>query len=78
MTDSTDFVPPILGAVVASGSAVHSETEGLGEMIEKAMVEAIHDCYAQGLTDSDSILKAKMEAMEKVRSGYANYIRANS
>jgi len=66
----------ILGEVVAIGTAVTSKIVGLGEMIEKAMVEAILACHARGVTTSDEILKAKNEAFEATKAAYETYLAA--
>lgn len=78
MTDVPDMQPLITGEVVAVGSAVNSFVPGLGEMIERAMVDAINGCYARGVTDDESILKAKMEAMDKTLLAFNDIVAAQS
>jgi hypothetical protein len=69
---SEEFVPPIQGEVIAVGTSVNvALLPKLGEMIEQAMVEAIHACHAQGITDAATILEAKMAAMEKAKQDFA-------
>ena len=64
--------PIIQGEVVATGTIVNSTAPRLGELMERAMVDAINACYARGVTDVDSILAAKMEALERVKAEYAH------
>jgi hypothetical protein len=57
--------------VIAVGTAVSTKIGSLGRRMEEAMVAAIHACYEKGITDSESILKAKMEALERVQAEIA-------
>lgn len=64
----SDELPP--GAVVAVGTAVNSTVPGLSETIERAMVTAIHQCNANGITDPDVVREAKLAAMNAVLATY--------
>lgn len=51
-----------MGKIIeAVGTAVHSETEGLAEVLEAAMVKAIEQALADGisLSDTKEILRRK-------------------
>ena len=53
--------------VQAVGTVVHVEGDTtLGEVIEAAMVKAVEDCHADGVTDPTAILKAKLAARNDV------------
>lgn len=55
---------PIVQAV---GTAVHSDTPGLGEFLETALTEAVKAALDSGVPISDSakILEIKKEALQK-------------
>jgi hypothetical protein len=53
--------------VIAVGTAVSSKLGNLSQVMEEAMVAAIHRCYAEGKTDVESILEAKAKALEEIK-----------
>jgi hypothetical protein len=69
MSDPTP-VPPVLGEVIATGTAVNTQIETLGQALEKAAVDAINWCLAQGITDPEMILAAKHKAFRETRAAF--------
>ena len=65
----SDLDAPI-GEVFAVGTAVHSTVPALGGRIEAAMVAAVVQAQAEGVTDTDEIIARKMAAMDVVLASF--------
>lgn len=53
----------------ATGIAAGVGDNDLAAQIEKAMSDAVAECYKEGITDDATILERKMEARRKVKTG---------
>lgn len=67
-------IPEVQGEVVAAGTVVDSKSPGLGQILEKAMVDAINWCLSQGITDPEMILAAKHKAFRDTKEAYEAHI----